>query len=478
MRSMKSPMGHLDPRVIAGPPVDVLLSPSFASVLAFDEPNEPEFQDLIALDDENHCEYATGWQGQTAPSSTRDSSLKQGSVKRPQYPRLELDVAMDRYHALDGPAELLIPQNTPDSANGSPSDGRRVYKAENLRTRSAPQAPVLTLDWLEDRESVNPRSEGKGKRQPPKRRFSVSDEPRSTSPTTQGNNDCPTVSFSPIKDLAETIATRCVRFSPPESPRCRSPRSGSRPLPSVERKQDYISLYRQQKQHEKWKTATRAFAPRVSPRRSPVKVQPSMSLDPRPEIRFSSLSKVLFRQDNLATRLHGTQRAQSPEADPMLEDARSDKEVLPQERVDDLVVLNFGLYRPRHPEHLPCNSKWAFVRVRMSPTFIPARSLVEEAKGTKHIVCRLPAEDLLLHFIVIVPYFIVRIPLTALAEAGRLVNSRAGLTILDIFRIVWALIVAFVKFVVYQIRGMKLGHRAKVRTKYPEKARRSWYQPQ
>ncbi|KAJ5526584.1 hypothetical protein N7513_010743 [Penicillium frequentans] len=474
MRSMKSPMGNLDPRVtMTDPPVDVLLSPSFASVLAFDEPNEPGLQDLIALDDENHCEHAMGWHGQPGPSGTRDSSIKQGTFKRPPYPRLELDVAMDRYHALDGPAELLIPQNTPDSANGSPSEGHRGYKADNLRTRSAPQAPVLTLDWLEDAESINSRSEGKGKRQPPKRPFSVSDEPQFPSPTAQGNHEYSTVNFSPIKGLAETIATRSVRFSPPESPQCRSPRSGSRPLPSVERKQDYISLYRQQKQHEKWKGASRAFAPRVSPRRSPVKMQPSASLNPRPEIRFSSLSKVLFRQDDLATRLHGTQRAQSPKVDPMLEDAHSDKDFLPQERVYDLVVLNLGLYRPRHPEHLPCDSKWAFMRVRMSPTFIPARSLVEEAQGTKQIVCRLPAEDLLLHFIIVVPYFFVGIPLTALAKAGRLANSRASLTVLDIFRIAWALIAAFVKFVAYRVWGMKLGHDAKVKAKYPEKAHRS-----
>lgn len=472
-------MGNLDPRVMTtDPPVDVLLSPSFASVLDFDEPNEPDFQDLIALDDENHCEHAMGWQGQPGPSSTRDLSLKQGTVKRPQLPRLELDVAMDKYHVLDGPADLLIPQNTPDSANASPSEGHREYKAENPRTRSIPQAPVLTLDWLEDRESINPRSEGKEKPQSPKRRFSVSDEPRPTSPITQGYNDCPTANFSPIKDLAETIATRCVRFSPPESPPCRSPRSGSRPLPSVERRQDYISLYRQQKQHEKWKGASRAFASRVSPRRSPVKVQPSTTLNPRPEIRFSSLSKVLFRPDDLASRLHGTQRAQSPEPDSMLEDIRSNKGVPPPERVYDLVVLNFGLYRPRHPEYLPYDSKWAFVRIRMSPTFIPARSLAEEAQGTKQIVCRLPAEDLLLHFIVVLPYFFVRIPLTALAKAGRLANSRASLTILDIFRIFWALLAASIKFVAYQVWGMKVGHRAKIKAKYSERVHRFRYQSQ
>ncbi|KAJ5636838.1 uncharacterized protein N7484_010151 [Penicillium longicatenatum] len=473
MQSMKLPMGNLDPRVtMTDTPVDVLLSPSFASVLAFDESNEPGFQDLIAHDDENHCEHAMDWQGQPGSRSSCDSSLKQGSVKRTQYPRLELDVAMDKYHALDGPTELLIPQNTPNSTNGSPSEGHRGYEAEILRTRSAPQAPVLTLDWLEDRDSINPRIEGKGRRQPPKRCFSVSDEPRSNSPITQGNADCPTVNSSPTKDFAESITTRCVRFSPPESPRCRSPRSGSRPLPSVERKHDYISLYRQQKQHEKWKGAARAFAPRVSPRRSPVKVQPSTIFNPRSEIRFSSLSNVLFRQDDLATHLQGTQRAQSPEADPMLEDAHSNKEVPPQERVYDLVVLNFGFYRPRHTEHLPCDSKWAFVRVRMSPTFIPARSLVEEAQQTKQIVCRLPAEDLLLHFIVVVPYFFVHVPLTALAKAGRLANSRAGLTALDILRIVWALIATFVKIVAHRVWGMKLGYHANVNAKSPKKFRR------
>ncbi|KAJ5654673.1 hypothetical protein N7490_001676 [Penicillium lividum] len=462
MRSMRSPMGNADPRVaIIEPPIDILLSPSFASVLAFDEPDEPRCQDLIALD-EDLCQHNMGWQDQPGLNSPRESSLKWGSVKRPQYPRLELDVAMDRYHALDGPAEPSIPCNTPDSANGSPNEWRRGPKADNLRIPSAPQAPVLTLDWLEDRKLIYQPSEGKGKNRAQKHCLSVSDEPRSTSPSSAGNIDCPTVNFSPIKGLDEITATRCVRFSPPESPRHRSPRPGSRPLPSVERKQDYISLYRQQKQHEKWKKATRVLARPISPRRSPVKEQP--------EIIFPSLSKMLFRQDDLATPIQGTNRSQFPDASSVLAGIHSEKEASPREQVHDLVVLNFGLYRPRSPENLPRDSKWAFVRVRMSPTFIPARGLLEETQGMKQIICRLPAEDLLLHFIIVLPYFFIRIPLTALAKAGRLANSQAGLTILDIFRIVWSLTVAFIHFMVQHLWNLTPGHHAKVRTKCRDKA--------
>ncbi|KAJ5746725.1 hypothetical protein N7520_011907 [Penicillium odoratum] len=472
MRSMRSPLGNADPRVaMIEPPIDTLLSPSFASVLAFDEPDEPRCQDLIALD-EDLCQHNMGWQDQPGLNSSRESSLKRGSVKRPQYPRLELDVAKDRYHALDGPAEPSIPCNTPDSANGSPNEWRRGLKADNLRIRSAPQAPVLTLDWLEDRKLIYQPSEGKGKNRAQKHCLSVSAEPRSTSPTTTGNFDCLTVSFSPIKGLDEITASRCVRFSPPEAARHRSPRPGSRPLPSVERKQDYISLYRQQKQHEKWKKATRVLARPVSPRRSPVKVQVSTSLNQQPEIPFPSLSKMLFRQDDLATPTQGTNGSQFPDASPVLADVHYEKEASPREKVHDLVALNFGLYRPRNPEHLPRDSKWAFVRVRMSPTFIPASGLLEETQEMKQIICRLPAEDLLLHFIIVLPYFFMRIPLTALAKAGRLANSQAGLTILDIFRIVWSFTAAFIQFTVQHLWNLTPGHHAKVKTKYRDKARR------
>ncbi|KAJ5921668.1 hypothetical protein N7454_009142 [Penicillium verhagenii] len=450
MRSMKLPMGNNDPRVMiqSDPSVDASFSPSFASVLAFDEPDEQGFQDLPALDEKYHCEHNMDWQGEPAPSSTRESSLQQGSVKRSPYPRLELDVAMDRYHALDGPAELLIPHNTPESVHGSPREERRGHKAENLRTHSAPQPPVLTLDWLEDR------------RQAKRNRFFISDESRSPSPNMQGGANFPTVNFSPIEDFGETVATRCVRFSPPESPRRQSPRSSSRPLPSVERKQDYISHYRQQKQHEKWKVAQRA-----SPRRSPVKVQLSTGLDAKPEVRFSDLSRMIFRQDGLATSSKGKHRVQAPKtSESILRDTH--EEALPQERVPDVVALNFGLYRPRDPGPLTSVSKWALMRVRMSHTLVPAHSLFGEPQNPKQIVCPLPSEELLLHFIIVLPYLVLRIPLTALAKAGRFPTSRASLTTLDVFRIIWSLTVALVTFVFDQLWSLK------PETKHHEKVRR------
>ncbi|KAJ5934111.1 hypothetical protein N7466_003658 [Penicillium verhagenii] len=451
MRSMNLPMGNIDPRVMiqSDPSVDALFSPSFASVLAFDEPDEQGFQDLPALDEEYHCEHNMDWQGQPAPSSTRESSLQQGSVKRSPYPRLELDVAMDRYHALDGPAELLIPHNTPESAHGSPREERRGHKAENLRTHSAPQPPVLTLDWLEDR------------RQAKRHRLFISDESRSPSPNMQGGAYFPNVNFTSIEDFGETVATRCVRFSPPESPR-----SGSRPLPSVERKQDYISHYRQQKQHEKWKVARRA-----SPRRSPAKVQLSTGLDAKPEVRFSGLSRMIFRQDDLATSPKSKHRVQAAKtSQSILRDIH--EEALPRERVPAVIALNFGLYRPRDPGPITSVSKWALMRVRMSHGLVPVHSLFGEPQGPKQIVCPLPSEDLLLHFIIVLPYLVVRIPLTALAKAGRFPTSRASLTTLDIFRIIWALTFALVTFVFHQLWSLKPGPSVKAETQHHEKARR------
>lgn len=140
-------------------------------------------------------------------------------------------------------------------------------------------------------------------------------------------------------------------------------------------------------------------------------------------------------------------------------------------RVCDLVILNIGLYRSRYPHGLTHGSRWAFWRIQMSPAFIPASSLTRDAHESKQIVYRLPAEDLLLHFVVVLPYFIVQIPFLALAKAGRLANSRAEISFLDIVRVTWAIAVALINFAMRKICGMELGYYGKVQTEYPDQAR-------
>lgn len=457
MRSMKSPLGTVDPRVtMTDSPVDDLLSPSFASILGFDEPDDAPLDDHQVFEERDHCTLTMDLLESSESKSISETIPDEDSEGQTQCPRLELDVAMDNSHALDGQAEYFNPQNSPDSNNGgNDQQGESPhYKAENIHTRSALQGPTLTLDSLEDNNQSTQSTEGKRKVPSPNHPFSASDQPHSAPPTTPVQDDC-----------------RTVRFSPPGSPRCRPSHSVLRPLPSVERKQDYISLYRQQKQHEKWKSAYRALGQRSSASRSPTKVNPS-SLKRQPEIRFSSMSKFPFRQDDsVTTSIQENPQASASAVDTAKHQTADSEGETPQGRVYDLVVLNIGIYRSRYPQSLTHGSRWGFWQIRMCPTFIPARSLTEEVPETKQIICRLQAEDLLLHFVVVVPYFIVQIPLAALAKAGRLANSRAGLSFLDIIRVAWSITAAFINLVMRKVWGMEFGYHGKIETEHPDQTR-------
>ncbi|KAJ5278630.1 hypothetical protein N7478_004002 [Penicillium angulare] len=436
-------------------PVDDLLSPSFASVLGFDEPDDATLENLPFFEERDHCALTLD-SSESLESKTSSESLDgHDSGKRPTCLRLELDAAKDETRALDGPAEYPIPQSSPDSNNGvdSVQGESPLHKVEQIHTCSALKEPTLMLDAPEDSAQVNQSTEEKATGPIPSHAFSASDQSQPVPPTT------------PVRDDRRT-----VRFFPPGSPRYRPSHSILHSLSSVERKQDNPSLHRQQKQQDKWKSSYRTLGQRSPPSRSPTKVNPSSSKR-QPEIRFSSMSKVPFCQDaSITTSTQENEHTPASEVDTVKCQTPASKRDTPHGRVYDLVVFNIGIYRSRYPQRLANGSRWGFCKIRMCPTFIPARSLTEEAEETKQIICRLQAEDLLLHFVVVVPNFVVHIPLAALAKAGRLASSRAGLSFLDIIRVAWSLVAAFINLVMRAIWGMEFGYHGTIETEYPDQA--------
>ena len=460
-------------------PANGLLSPSFASVLAFDEPDEPTYQNLQELGERDHRAYSMELRESTDTSSSNEIYRLRDAMNRPHYPRLELDAAMDdaldSYHALDGPSEQFNPQNTPASPSDSDEEGRQVH-VENIRTISAPLAPPLDLNLLDDDgQQISLPGERSAKSRSPKRRLSTSDQLQSAM-TTRPAKKVSAEDTTPAQETSRSMASaRYVRFSPPPSPRGRSSRSAPYIIPSVERKQDYVSLYRQQKPQEKWKGANLVLRGRHSPRRSPTKSSLPAVTGQQESRSFESFTpKNTFSSNkNNIPRSQSVWPDSNPGADTQSLGMNATKDATTDERdgrVCDLVILNIGLYRSRYPHDLTHGSRWAFWRVQMSPAFIPACSLTRDAHESKQIVYRLPAEDLLLHFVVVLPYFIVQIPFLALAKAGRLANSRAGISFLDIVRVTWAIFVAFINFVLRKICGMELGYYGKVQTEYPDPA--------
>ncbi|KAJ5121793.1 hypothetical protein N7448_002926 [Penicillium atrosanguineum] len=451
MRSIKKPLGSIDTRVkMTDTPPDGLLSPSFASVIAYGNILQREPPTLNEMD-------SRAREPKSMQRITTDE-LGEGLDERDEerYPRLDLDPAMDKYHILESLTEPTNPQNTPASNSGcdSPGDVSRRSNGEGLRTSSAPITPALTINWFEDQpvESLYyllGEADDGTKNQNQKRRFSADDQPRSTSPITVPKEVHlqATADVNPIGDDIEKAATtlRCVRFTPPLdlSPARSPPRSSravNQPLPSMERKQDHVSTHRQQNQNEKWRDPNRARGNRVSPNRSPVRAcQPSSNpSSDQPTVRFLSPSKCAFGGD----RLHSTSlfQSSSDQEAPEMSGALTDEPTATNGFASsgqgfDLAVISFSLYLFRYPG----SSRAGVFQARINCTVIPVKHSPQEGKTNKTVVTRMAVDDLLLHTYVIVPALILRLPLLGVSVAKQFKHSRLGIATTYFVNILWAM---------------------------------------
>ncbi|KAJ5179147.1 hypothetical protein N7492_002357 [Penicillium capsulatum] len=449
MRSMRAPFGSLDTRVtMTDSLADGLLSPSFASVLAFDDsPGDNHgLGDMCSRLKNVHP---------ARPHKPDNAHEK----PRRAYPRLELDAIMDKHHALDGLAEPLNPQNTPASNSGhdSPDEADPRRQTDNLRTTSAPH---LNLRWFENQPDgsllfVAGRGDEAAGTQ--KRRFSADDEPRPTTLLKTIHQTPGDKSHRESEDAASSF--RCVRFTPPpESSQQRSPRLVQHPLPSVERKQDYIASYRQQRQYEKWKGPNRALSQRLSPYRSPPKIPKSArSFNQEPNFHFSTASKLPFNQDESSC----AESAQETSDDVPL----GLRDLAPREAGDahdstqrrpayDLVAVTFCVYRFR--DHGPEGVS----HIRVDSAVVPASHLLQETGQEKNAVIRTSVDDLLLHTCVIMPAFILRVPLAILSAADRIAASRVAIVTINALRMLCAVFVRFVTTIVARMLGQDVSDHA------------------
>ncbi|KAJ5573404.1 uncharacterized protein N7459_007831 [Penicillium hispanicum] len=463
MRSMKPPLGIIDTRVtMTDSPVDGLLSPSFASVLAFDDARHDTLA-LDNLDNDNSPDRSMSPKDQHASNDARPVRHREwGSPRR--CPRLELDVALDKYHILDGPTETLNPQNTPASNSGgnSPSEGRRRRNAENLRTSSAPESQPLNF-YFEDQQAgglMYLSGDGEGRFKTPRRRFSASDERGSVSPTATSNDRHQNANVTPIKGFKDASSARFVRFTPPNSPPRRQTRSPQRPLPSVERKQDYITSYRLRKQAEKWKGANRSLEQRISPYRSPPKPSQLMarSLNRQPEIRFASLSKIPFRRDESPAK--PAQNTMQHQTRDVVSGAVNDMRDVAKPQTHDLALLSLSLHRMRDPEPpiatCPLSSS---LQIRMSSTVVPMSSQPQPSTEVKQTTRNgHPTGELLLCINLTVPVFILRIPFSMISATKRVLHSRLGILILELAGALWSLIIFLLISVISKLSGLEISY--------------------
>lgn len=451
MRSMKEPLGIVDTRVkMTDTPPDGLLSQSFSSVIAFDDP--PQYT-TTALDDFRTLDFSP--KRNSASDETDEPTGERGRERR--HPRLELDVALDKYHILDGCAEPLNPQNTPASYSGCNSPGEMATRSnENLRTRSAPASQALGLSWSEDKSQgdlIYFHGDGGDGVQTWKLQASEASPPSSVSSPDATKNAQPTTVEGTNKEAIGDASAilRCVRFSPPVKSHRSTNNPIQRPIPSVECKEDYIASYRQHRQREKWGSPNRARIQRYAPYRSPNKIPLSHTtrLNRQPDSQFSP-------RDNSPSRRNERSRSPSVESrdqSPSRQENRgvtsasadnlepSDTNPVAQQAYD-LGLVSFSLYQFR----MPGTWRFSLFQLEIRSSMIPMTARVLGGPSER-ADSQIRVENLLFHVSFIVPAIILRVLSRVTSAAKPVGQSRVSRAACHLIKALWLLFERLIQFV-------------------------------
>lgn len=447
---MKRPLGIVDTRVkMTDTSADDLLATSFSSVIAFDEPPQCT---TTGLDDFRTLDLSP--KRQSASDEVGEPAGERGKERR--HPRLELDVALDKYHMLDGFAEPLNPQNTPASYSGCNNPGEMTGRGnENSRSRSAPASQALGLSWSEGQPAVDLIFlHGDGDTELQNRKHPL---PETSAPSSVFSREA-TKSIQPAADLCtskETIGAasallRCVHFSPPlKTTQREATGCVQRPIPSVERKQDYIPSPRQHGR-EKW-SPIRARVQRFSPYRSVDKIPRSRTtyFNRQADIQSSPLAGSPSRRNERSRSPSLESRHQSPSGqDPGLTGSPTNNlehfNANPvADPAYDLGRISLSLYQYRMP------GTWRFNQFRLVIHFamLPAAA-VDPVEPSKRVYIDLSLECLLFHVSFIIPAIMLRVLFIANSAVERVRRSRISRPALWLIESLWLLLMSLIKFAV------------------------------
>lgn len=446
MQGIKKPLGIIDTRVrMTDSPQNGLLSPSFASVLAFDD--APHYT-TTSLEDFRTLDFGP----KNLHSTDRSGESVGDRDKERRHPRLELDVAFDNYHTLDGFAELLNPQNTPASFSGcnSPGEGTKHVNYENMRARSAPTTLAKGFNWSEDHlqaDLIDLPGDADGDSQT-RRCVSDSRPPPSASSLyamkgSELDDDDGLMEEMVNNDFS---SLRCVRFTQPSmSPQRQGSGFAQYSLRSTANQQ-VSTPYRQHKGYQKWRRPTLAGAQRGSSYGSVGKNPHKSTADgsceqaARCSPRFKAMpcrdkpsrsanlerrEQTLLEEENLKMTGSLTNSSDRVKTSAMLQHSF------------DLALITVSLRQYR------LQGTWRFnsLRVLIGSKIIQAVP-VARREAKRHIVSEISAENLLLHVGFVVPAIVLRLAHVAVAIGEHFVHSRAGLAIRQLLKAIWS---AFVK---------------------------------
>ncbi|KAJ5964874.1 uncharacterized protein N7479_004750 [Penicillium vulpinum] len=455
VKSLKSdPLGVVDTRLrMTDPPTDGCFSPFFASFTGFDatDKRQPGSQTEAEINPKQTHRFLEPRESFRGFDSSR------------QCPRLELDVDVDKYHTLDGLAEPLNPQNTPASRGSreeSP-ESLRCYKMENLRTSPDPQIGEFNFDCFQDSPEASFVSQDDGSESPKPsklRRLSVGREQWIKPPIAALANHQPGRNGNSKKFGDSRSLLRSVRFSPPAS-FSSPPRAIRRPLPSIERRQDYIALHRQKKQYRKWNITRYINSQQSPPYDIPTKItQSSAARMPKNYDRhLSSTSSLPYhetRQALFSTRAGSGGDARAVGAGNVADNV-ADAHVSngstiagkTEQNAPAFLAVSFSLHRPRPAPGTSTAkaSKYAF-RFRIAQTDLPHQPSPHFPAEFEHTTCNPIIDDLLFHTCFIIPALVVLLPLVFVATHP-LTNSRAGAVMLYLARALLYLLMKTIIFV-------------------------------
>ncbi|CAI7622463.1 unnamed protein product [Penicillium bialowiezense] len=371
-------------------------------------------------------------------------------------PRLELDATVDKYHSLDNLNEPADPQNTPisNSVRECTPDSLS-YHIENVREA----VNDLTSDFYQDR--------------PVKSLFARRGDETERSERPGSGTHEHLANRSALRKPGNSGEARYVRFgavhSPLSSPPLSPPRVKRRPLPSIERKRDYISTYRQKKQCDKWKIARRPTPrKRVSSRNSAFEAQILGALTST-QVRGCNRS---LSSSPLSGPIHSSPQARcrpgKSAVDAIADDAPtasvvSNSTVAPDVQQDEEPLrVCFSIYSIQRRVELPAVKLpywvYEFRTIETRIADIPKHLSLQFPPGCEYIIQPVTVEYLLFRATLIVPRKTMRLVLSLLSFMDReLKSTRAGIMVLSCLNMLLSLVTS-VAALIFSLCGVALSY--------------------
>ncbi|OQE42251.1 hypothetical protein PENCOP_c004G04005 [Penicillium coprophilum] len=463
VKSLKSdPLGVVDTRLeMTDPPTDSFFSPFVPSPFTrFDRANEkqPGSQaedsflsssfspsSFAAFDRIDRIQPGSQMKVKASPKQAhRDFDFSR------QCPRLELDVDVDKYHTLDGLAKPLNPQNTPASISKRESMEMEDFDFDCFQV--SPDASLV----LQDDGSKSPKSSKL-------RRLSVGRRQWIKSPAATLANHHPSVNTSNLEECVMSGSPqRNLRFSPPAASLSSSSLATHRPLPSIERREDYIALHRQEKQYRKWKLTRHVDSQKCSPYNIHTKQRQSLAAHilKNHDMRESSLSSLPYcggtRRTSFfshvgsgdgAREVRAGKEASNVGDTPVADESKI--AVKTKQHAPAFVAVSFSLYRTRSAlSAITKKSRRYSFKYRITPTDLPQQPSPHLPIELERTACHPVIDDLLFHTCFICPALVVLLLFRVVCVATYpLTNTRAGAVMLYLARLFLNLLMKIVFFV-------------------------------